>query len=209
MSRITPQRGIALYVAVLIAGIVTFISFAVSNTAFQQVQLAQTGELSQYAFYAGNSGVECLMYWDVKSGDVQFATSSESVDGGQQGDGIPGNDTSDPYDDREGVSCNGADNTHHFDVVEHDNDSATTTFFVDNFNGEPSGDDVRPATCAELTIGKHTNPSDDDEVTTIVEVSGRTHMSNCRKDQDGNVIADEDDPNIPDSSVERSIRVVF
>ena len=65
-----------LFIAVVIMGILLFISFAVINITLKGSLFASSGENSQYAFYAADSGLECTLYWDSKVDPSKFATST-------------------------------------------------------------------------------------------------------------------------------------
>jgi uncharacterized protein (UPF0333 family) len=60
------NQGIALLMAVLIAGIFFVISSAVYKIALIELVLSSTGRDSQFAFYAADTGAECALYWDRK-----------------------------------------------------------------------------------------------------------------------------------------------
>jgi Tfp pilus assembly protein PilX len=74
------NRGMTLFIAVVIMGILLFISFAVVNITIKGSLFASSGRDSQYAFYAADSGIECAIYWDSKpvTGSA-FATSTAST----------------------------------------------------------------------------------------------------------------------------------
>lgn len=199
MRHNTQQRGIVLYVAIIIASIVTFISFAVSNAAFRQVQLAQVGEKSQYAFYAANSGVECVMYWDTKQDAVEFATSS---DAGRKDDGSDlvrdytadcnnGNDEEWNMPWQTPEQQDGSDNP----SQDGEEGYATTTFIINSLGPDDGVD-----TCAKIAVGKHKIDSsaggDEKDIKTIVRASGRSNTGEC-------------DGAIPDEAVERTVQVTY
>lgn len=74
------RRGMTLFIAVVIMGILLFISFAVVNIALKGTIFASLGRDSQYAFYAADAGAECALYWDSKpTNGSAFATSSAGV----------------------------------------------------------------------------------------------------------------------------------
>jgi hypothetical protein len=68
------ERGISLFVAVIVMSILLFISFAAVNISIKGNLFATSGRDSQYAFYAADAGIECAVYWDSKSD--KFATST-------------------------------------------------------------------------------------------------------------------------------------
>src|SRR3990167_856492 len=74
------KRGIALYVAVTVTGILVLVSFAVISLAIRQLSISSISRDSQAAFYAADSGIECALYWDLKNTGVSaFATSTAAT----------------------------------------------------------------------------------------------------------------------------------
>lgn len=74
------QKGISLFIAVLVASVATLFSFAISNIALREVILAQTGRDSQLAFYAANSGIECALFWDLKNSAFRPELGQRSIE---------------------------------------------------------------------------------------------------------------------------------
>lgn len=60
------NKGMTLFIAVTIMGVLLFISFAVVNIAIKGSLFATSGRDSQFAFYAADAGLECALYWDSK-----------------------------------------------------------------------------------------------------------------------------------------------
>jgi Tfp pilus assembly protein PilX len=79
------NRGMTLFIAVVIMSILLFISFAVVNITIKGSLFASFGRDSQFAFYAADAGMECALYWDSKyklsptEYISAFATSSEGA----------------------------------------------------------------------------------------------------------------------------------
>lgn len=74
------KRGMTLFIAIVVMGILLFISFAVVNITVKGSLFATLGRDSQYAFYAAEAGVECALYWDSKPTDGSaFATSTSGT----------------------------------------------------------------------------------------------------------------------------------
>lgn len=75
------QEGFTLFIAIVIMGTLLLISTGVINLAVKQAVISSSGKESQLAFYAADSGMECALYWDVKSptGHSAFATSTGST----------------------------------------------------------------------------------------------------------------------------------
>jgi hypothetical protein len=71
------NRGMTLFIAVTIMGILLFVSFAVVNITIKSTLFASSGRDSQYAFYAADAGLECALYWDSKYD--AFSTSSHPL----------------------------------------------------------------------------------------------------------------------------------
>ncbi|OHB15305.1 MAG: hypothetical protein A2431_01485 [Candidatus Zambryskibacteria bacterium RIFOXYC1_FULL_39_10] len=71
------NKGMTLFIAVSIMGVLLFISFAVVNVAIKGSLFATSGRDSQFAFYAADSGLECALYWDSKYD--AFSTSSHPL----------------------------------------------------------------------------------------------------------------------------------
>jgi hypothetical protein len=68
------NKGMTLFIAIVIMGVLLFISFAVVNITIKGTLFASSGKDSQFAFYAADSGIECAVYWDSKFD--KFATST-------------------------------------------------------------------------------------------------------------------------------------
>jgi Tfp pilus assembly protein PilX len=74
------NRGITLFIAVVVMGILLFISFAVVNIAVKSSLFSSSGRDSQYAFYAADAGAECAFYWDSKFDAFATSTSGGAGD---------------------------------------------------------------------------------------------------------------------------------
>ncbi len=76
------NTGFTLVMAVVTTAMLLLVSFVVVNVALKQLLLANAAEESQYAFYSAESGLECVLYWDVKNPNdptiSAFATSTAS-----------------------------------------------------------------------------------------------------------------------------------
>lgn len=75
------NKGIAIYLAVVVTAALILVSFAVLSLAIKEIGTSAAARDSQGAFYAADSGVECALYWDLKnaSGNSAFSTSTASV----------------------------------------------------------------------------------------------------------------------------------
>lgn len=70
------NKGMTLFIAVSIMGVLLFISFAVVGIAIKGSLFATSGRDSQFAFYAADAGLECALHWDSKYEPSKFATST-------------------------------------------------------------------------------------------------------------------------------------
>ena len=74
------EKGVALYIAVVITGVLLLVSYAIINTAIKQLGISNSTRDSQAAFYAADSGIECALFWDLKGGLIYngsaFSTST-------------------------------------------------------------------------------------------------------------------------------------
>jgi hypothetical protein len=70
------QRGMTIFIAVVIMSLLLFISFAMVNITLKGTLFASSGRDSQYAFYAADAGMECAVYWDSMFEPSKFATST-------------------------------------------------------------------------------------------------------------------------------------
>jgi Tfp pilus assembly protein PilX len=78
-KRHNKEKGITLFVAILITGTLLLISVAIVSLAVKEAFLSSTYRDSQYAFYAADTGAECAIYWDVNNPNnvSAFATSTQ------------------------------------------------------------------------------------------------------------------------------------
>jgi len=88
------QRGFALFMSVVIAGTLLVIATGIVSLAVRQALLSTSARESQYAFYAADTGVECALYWDFKTGafspesppsDIKCVETTTTVGGGAYG----------------------------------------------------------------------------------------------------------------------------
>ena len=71
-------RGFTLLIAVLVSGVLLAIGVAIFNIVSKQVILTSAGRESQFAFFAADTGVECVLYWDTKFGAFS-STSAQQI----------------------------------------------------------------------------------------------------------------------------------
>ena len=72
------NKGFALFIAVVVMGTLLLIATGIISLAVRQTILSTSAQESQHAFYAADTGIECVLYWDVHnpSGISAFATST-------------------------------------------------------------------------------------------------------------------------------------
>ncbi len=64
------KRGFVLLFAVLISSILLSIGLGMFSIAYKELLLSTTDRESQIAFYAADTGMECVLYWDLVHPDV-------------------------------------------------------------------------------------------------------------------------------------------
>ena len=62
----TMNRGVALLFTLLIIGVAISLSTGVFNIILGELKIGEGARESMRAFYAADSGVECILYWDLK-----------------------------------------------------------------------------------------------------------------------------------------------
>ena len=90
------NRGIALLFTLLIIGVAISLSIGVFNIILGELEIGEGARESHRAFYAADSGIECILYWDLKEqafvfdkekaincvgSSPAFTRSSQTVDG--------------------------------------------------------------------------------------------------------------------------------
>lgn len=76
LKAISYKRGFALTLALLIVSIVTSIGLSVFEIFFIELGLTRNINESQHAFYAADTGGECVLYWDLKKGKLSITTAN-------------------------------------------------------------------------------------------------------------------------------------
>lgn len=138
--KVKNNRGFSLFMAVAVASILLFLSFAILRITLKEILFSSTGRDSQFAFYAADSGIECALFWDNKVVISAFSTSTAST-----------------------INCNGQSISTGSQTVPTDptvpsriggggSANATSTFWLD-FN---SGSNPVPY-CVIVDVGKWTN----------------------------------------------------
>jgi len=74
------NKGFTLFIAIIITGALLLVAAGVADLAVRQSLISSSGQESQNAFYAADTGMECALYWDIKnaSGYSAFSTSTVS-----------------------------------------------------------------------------------------------------------------------------------
>jgi len=75
------NRGFTLFIAIIMMGVLLLIAAGIINLAVRQIFISTSARESKYAFYAADTGIECVLYWDVQnpSGISAFSTSTGST----------------------------------------------------------------------------------------------------------------------------------
>lgn len=66
------NRGIALLFTLLIIGVAISISIGVFNIILGELKISEGARESMRALFAADSGVECILYWDLKESAFVF-----------------------------------------------------------------------------------------------------------------------------------------
>lgn len=80
----TPTRGFTLLTAIILASVILALALALLDVTYKQVILSSSAKQSQYAFYAADSALECVLYYDQQYdafGTNPFGLSSISCNG--------------------------------------------------------------------------------------------------------------------------------
>ncbi len=70
------NNGFTLLFAVVVAGMVLVAALGVYNIMLKEFKLSGFIKESQMAFYAADSGAECVFYWDIKMRAISTTTTS-------------------------------------------------------------------------------------------------------------------------------------
>lgn len=139
-------RGFTLFFAVLVASLALSVGLTIYDLTARELNLSSTVEQSQYAIYAADTGVECVLYWDSKyvdSGSNNNGGSSSAFSTSTLDTLAPGGGS--------GLDCGGLDITSAaatgWSVAA--NASAATTTFALTFLPQPY--------CVLVTVAKNAN----------------------------------------------------
>jgi hypothetical protein len=64
------QQGFALLFSVLISSLLLTVGLSIFSIALKELAISTAARQSIHAFFAADSGRECLIYWDVKEGEI-------------------------------------------------------------------------------------------------------------------------------------------
>ena len=75
------NKGFTLFIAMIVMGTLLLITAGIVNLAVRQALISASGRDSQQAFYAADTGIECVLYWDIQNpnGVSAFSTSTGST----------------------------------------------------------------------------------------------------------------------------------
>jgi Tfp pilus assembly protein PilX len=143
--RIRKDKGAVLLITLTIVTIVLALGVGIISIATKEAILSSLGGSSQKAFYAADTGIDCVLYWETQIGDsFDFATSSDS------GTLAPGPNT----DFCSGVDMRVMPGFTTWNVVA-DATSATTTFLVTAGHADGSLDGLDADNpCVEVSVTK-------------------------------------------------------
>lgn len=74
-KQLSTNRGVALFIAVLMGSIALTIGMGVLNITLKELKLSSLSRDSMSAFFAADTGLECALYWD----DVRTLNSPSSI----------------------------------------------------------------------------------------------------------------------------------
>jgi Tfp pilus assembly protein PilX len=69
------EAGITLFIALIILGTLLVVSTGIVNLATRQSFISSFANQSQQAFYAADSGIECAIFWDVRTTDPSLRSA--------------------------------------------------------------------------------------------------------------------------------------
>jgi len=90
------NRGFVLMYSVLVSSLLLSIGLAIFNISSKELQLSGAAKGSQFAFYAADSGLECVQYWESKSNAFATSTKTDITCGGMVFKGMGGNGYDEP-----------------------------------------------------------------------------------------------------------------
>lgn len=79
MTRHIPHRGFTLLVAVVLSSVALAIGLSLLGISYKQVLLASAAKQSQNAFYAADSVLECVLYFDQQMDAFNYTTPNAGI----------------------------------------------------------------------------------------------------------------------------------
>jgi Tfp pilus assembly protein PilX len=70
------KKGFTLLLALIVSSVVLAVGLGIYSVIIREIELSGLGRESQLAFYAADSGVECVLYWDLKKKAISTTTPS-------------------------------------------------------------------------------------------------------------------------------------
>lgn len=68
------KKGFILLLSLVVISVLFAIGLGVFGIVVKELMLSGTGRESQIAFYAADTGIECVLYWDVKERAISTTT---------------------------------------------------------------------------------------------------------------------------------------
>ena len=132
--QVSRRNGFSLIFALLIMSVVASIGISVFEMSFVELMLTESVKESQSAFYAADTGMECVMYWDnlnLKPETAPMFSTSTTKN----------------------IKCNNQDITVGDNGWINDQDQFELLFFDDiNNNGVQDPPDEKTTSCADITL---------------------------------------------------------
>jgi len=75
------NKGFALLFSVLLSSLLLTIGLSIFSIALKELAISTAARQSVHAFYAADSGRECVLYWDGKKGQIPGLSGVESLSG--------------------------------------------------------------------------------------------------------------------------------
>ncbi len=157
------RGGYALMLSIVVSSVVLSIGLSLLNIVQKELILSGTGRDSQFAFYAADAGLECVLYWDIH--EQAFPSSETDWNSGapplSSGDGCGKTDFGDSGESQwiavldDGATpygCVTAGDPPVTTCSGHEDDIVTLTFQIDF-----SAQDAPHGSCAKITVTKTGN----------------------------------------------------
>ncbi len=186
-----PNGGYALMLSIVVSSVVLSIGLSLLSIVQKELILSGTGRDSQFAFYAADAGLECVLYWDIH----EQAFPSSGVDWSNDfppsslGDDCGNTDFENPDESRWNATFN--DKGTPYACVSgcgggegetpvyggHEDDTITLTFQIDF-----SPDNAPHGSCANIIITKTGNGRTGGNYEVLTKVESKGHNDACEPD---------------------------